>query len=232
MLGEVLDVGALLGRKTPSVLDDVVFIEGRSSGRFVDVLDGLPGISLVAPDGNGVVAAGDFDKVVAMMRHCHELGQCGVSQYNVVRQGDVSDIEDHRLRPEIVPRAKSNRKTYLANRSGRSVGDSVEGLGRLKARVRHLHLIEGGDRDDVESGSTVHEGLGDLYVVDGGRVDERKGSRGCCALRVVFTGEGNLMLRPLQLRGIGVALSSRGGADEMFEMSVGEGRLGAAEDAE
>ena len=40
------------------------------------------------------------------------------------------------------------------------------------------------------------------------------------------------MLQPLQLWGVGVALSSSGGADELLKMTVGDWRLGATEDAE
>ena len=78
----------------------------------------------------------------------------------------MGDIEDHRLSPEIVPRAKGDRETYLANGSSSDIGDSIEGFGRLEARVRDLHLIEGGDGDDVEARSSIHEGLGDFHIVD------------------------------------------------------------------
>ena len=110
-----MGVDELLGRKAPSMLGDVVLVEGGGGSCLVDVLDGLPGIGLVTPDGDGAVAAGDLDEVVAVVRHRHELGQRGVAQYDVIWEGDVSDVEDHCLSPEIVPRAKSNRKTYLAN---------------------------------------------------------------------------------------------------------------------
>ena len=66
-------------------------------------------------------------------------------------------------------------------------------------RVRHLHLVESGDGDDVEAGSPIHEGLGNLHIVDGGSADEREGARRGCYFGVIFVVEGDLLMRPLQL---------------------------------
>ena len=69
MLDELMGAGGLLGGEVFGVLVDVIFIKG-----FVDVLDGLPSVGLVTPDGDSAVAAGYLDEVVAMVRHRHELG--------------------------------------------------------------------------------------------------------------------------------------------------------------
>ena len=78
MLCVLLDVGGLLGGGAPSVLGEIIFVEGCHGSRLVDALGSLSGIGLITPDGDGAIAAANLDKVVAMMRHRHELGQRGI----------------------------------------------------------------------------------------------------------------------------------------------------------
>ena len=70
----LMEVSGLLEREALRVLGEIILVEGHRSGGFVDVLHGATGISLVAPNGDGAVAAEDLDEIVAMVRHRHELG--------------------------------------------------------------------------------------------------------------------------------------------------------------
>ena len=74
VLDVLVEVGGLSGREATSVLGEIILVEGRRGSCFVDVLDGLPSIGFITPDSNGAIAARNLDKVVAMMRHCHEQG--------------------------------------------------------------------------------------------------------------------------------------------------------------
>ena len=73
VLAEDLGVSNPFGGAAPSVLGEVFFIWRSRCCGLVGVLDGVTGVCLVAPDGDGAAAAGDLDKVVAVMRHRHEL---------------------------------------------------------------------------------------------------------------------------------------------------------------
>ena len=100
-----------------------------------------------------------------MVSHCHELGQSWVPEDGIVWQADVGDVEVNELGVVIVALPKGDRKTYMPYRNSGTISDPTERLGRLKLIVWHLEIVEHLDGQDIESCSTVDEGLGDFTLL-------------------------------------------------------------------
>jgi hypothetical protein len=86
-----------------------------------------------------------------MMRGCHEPCQGWIAKNGVVWQRDVGDVEVEALGPVVVLGAEGNGQAYLPNWCCRTFGYPKEWSGWHEPMVRHLHLLEDLDRDDVEA---------------------------------------------------------------------------------
>jgi hypothetical protein len=104
-----------------------------------------------------------------VVRCHHELCQGWVDKDGVVRQRDVGDVEVEAFRPIVVPGAKGDRQADLPNGHCRTLCYSEEWPGWHEPVIRHLHLLEDFDRDDVEACPSVDESAVDRDVVNSGR---------------------------------------------------------------
>ena len=97
----------------------------------------------------------------------------------------MGDVEVNELSVVVFALSKGDREADLPYRCGRTVGDSREGLGRLKLIIRHLEIIECFDIQDVEPCSTIDEGPGDLHVADDWGAEHWGDASCCCALELI-----------------------------------------------
>ena len=59
-----------------------------------------------------------------MVGHCHELGQCWISEYGIVWQADVGDVEVDELGVVVVALSEGDREADLPYRGGGAVSNS------------------------------------------------------------------------------------------------------------
>ena len=97
-----------------------VGVFGRCS--LVSALEGAHRVLFLAGDHDDAAALGHLEDVVAVMSHCHKLGQGWIPKDGVVRQTDVSDVEVDELGAVIVALAEGNKKADLPYRCGGAVG--------------------------------------------------------------------------------------------------------------
>jgi hypothetical protein len=102
-----------------------------------------------------------------MMRCCHEPCQGWIAEDGIVWQRDLGDVEVEAFCPVVVPGAEGARQAYLPNWRCRPCGYPEEWSGWHELMVRHLHLLEDLDLDDVEARPSVDESTIDGDVIDG-----------------------------------------------------------------
>jgi hypothetical protein len=72
----------------------------------------------------------------------------------------------HHIGPVFVPRAKADEKVYLPDGHSRALSQSEEWPGWHEPMVRHLHLLEDLDRNDVEARPSIDESTIDDDVLN------------------------------------------------------------------
>jgi hypothetical protein len=107
-----------------------------------------------------------------MVRCCHKLCQGWVAENGIVWQRNVGDVEVEAFCPVVVPGAKGYGQAYLPNWRCRPFGYPEEWSSWHEPVVRHLHLLEDLDRDDVEARPSVDESAIDSDMTDGWRAQE------------------------------------------------------------
>ena len=85
-------------------------------------LEGAHRISLFTWDRDDSAGSRHLEDVVAVVRHCHELGQARVPEDGVVWQIDVGDVEVDELGPVVLVLSKGDRQADLPYRCGGTVG--------------------------------------------------------------------------------------------------------------
>ena len=113
-----------------------------------------------------------------MVSHRHELGQAWISEYGIVQQANVGDVEVDELGAVVVACPEGDREADLPNRDRGAVCDTGERLGWLKLAVAHLEVVECFHGQDVEPCPAIDEGLGDHHVADDWGTKHREDS-GC-----------------------------------------------------
>ena len=106
------------------------------------MLEGAHRISFFAGDRDNAAAPWHLEDVVAVVGHCHELGQGWIPKDGVVRQADVGDVEVDELGAVVVALAEGDGEMDLPYGDRGAVGDSGERLGWLKLIVWHLEIVE------------------------------------------------------------------------------------------
>ena len=87
-------------------------------------LEGAHRISFFTGDCDDPAAPWHLEDVVAVVGHCHELGQCWIPKDGVVRQTDVGDVKVNELGAVVVTPAEGDREADLPYRGGGAVGHS------------------------------------------------------------------------------------------------------------
>ena len=87
-------------------------------------LEGAHRISFFAGDCDDPAASWHLEDVVAVVRHCHELGQGWVPEDGIVRQTDVRDIEVDELGAVVLAFPKGDKQADLPYRCGGTAGHS------------------------------------------------------------------------------------------------------------
>ena len=87
-------------------------------------LEGAHRIPFFAGDCDDSAASWHLEDIVAVMSHCHELGQGWVPEDGIVRQADVSDVEVNELGAVVVALSKGDRKANLPYWNGGTISDS------------------------------------------------------------------------------------------------------------
>ena len=107
-----------------------------------------------------------LEDVVAVVGHCHELGQGRIPEDDVVRHANVRDVEVDELGAVVLVFAEGDWEADLPQGAGGVINDPRERLGGAEPAVGHMKQAECFHGEDIEAGATVNEGLGNLHVVD------------------------------------------------------------------
>ena len=83
-------------------------------------------ILFLACDYDDSTASWHLEDIVAMVSHCHELGQGRISKDGVVGQADVSDVEVDELGAVFVACPEGDKEADLPNWDRGAAGDSKE----------------------------------------------------------------------------------------------------------
>jgi hypothetical protein len=94
--------------------------------------------------------------------------------------------------------------------------------------IRHVHLLEDLDRDDVEARPSIDESAVDSDVVDCGRAQERNCAHGPGGDSMVFLIEADLVGRPYQLVAVYAWLWHRDLPRQLLEVTVRLRSLGSS----
>jgi hypothetical protein len=97
--------------------------------------------------------------------------------------------------------------------------------------VRHLHLLEDLDGDDVEPRPFVDESTVDGDVIDGRRAKERNCAHGLSGGRMILLIEADLASRPLHQAIVGVGLHRRDLSRQLLEVTIRQRSLGSSQEA-
>ena len=87
-------------------------------------LKGAHRISFFAGDCDDSVASWHLEDVVAVVGHCHELGQGWIPEDGAVWQTDVGGVEVNELGAVVVALSEGDWKADLPYRGGGAVGHS------------------------------------------------------------------------------------------------------------
>ena len=102
----------------------VFVIRVLNCSSLVSALEGAHCIFLFAGDCDNPAASWHLEDVVAVMRHCHELGQSRIPKDGTVGQTDVGDVEVDELGVVVVALSEGDREADLPYRRGGTVGHS------------------------------------------------------------------------------------------------------------
>jgi hypothetical protein len=120
---------------------------------------------------------------------------------------EVCDLEAEVLHAEVLLHAERHREGDPTHGVGRLAGDNAEeGLITFCQPLEvEVHLLQGADKDDVESASSIDEGLREQSAFNYGLDDEQVRHRIWDVNLVISPGERYRLLRPTQgMRWIGV----------------------------
>ena len=87
-------------------------------------LEGAHRISFFARDRDDPAASWHLEDVVAVVGHCHELGQGRIPEDGIVWQADVGDVEVDELSVVVVALSEGDREADLAYQGGGAVSNS------------------------------------------------------------------------------------------------------------
>ena len=87
-------------------------------------LEGAHRISFLAGDCDDPTTSWHLEDVVAVVRHCHELGQGWIPEDGIVRQTNVGDAEFDELGAVVVAFSEGDGKADLPYRCGGAVSHS------------------------------------------------------------------------------------------------------------
>ena len=85
-------------------------------------------ILLLTGDYDDSAASQHLEDIVAMVSHCHELGQGWIPKDGIVWQVDVGNVEVDELSAVVVALSEGDREADLPYRGGGAVGYSEKGL--------------------------------------------------------------------------------------------------------
>jgi hypothetical protein len=97
--------------------------------------------------------------------------------------------------------------------------------------VRHLHLLEDLNRDDVEARPSVDVGTIDGDVIDGWRALEGNCANTLCGGRMILLIKADLASGPLHQAIVGAGLHRRDLSRQLFEVAVRQRSLGSTQEA-
>ena len=100
----------------------VIWVFARCS--LVKMLERAHRVLFLVGDRDDAAASWHLEDSVAVMSHCHKLGQGWIPKDGVVWQADVGDVEVNELGAVIVVLAECDREANLPNRGGGAVGYS------------------------------------------------------------------------------------------------------------
>ena len=81
-------------------------------------------ILLLTGDCDDSTASWHLEDIVAMVSHCHKLGQDRISKDGVVGQANVGDVEVDELSAVVFALSEGDREADLPYRDGRTISDS------------------------------------------------------------------------------------------------------------
>ena len=87
-------------------------------------LEGAHRVSFFAGDRDDSAASSHLEDVVAVVGHCHELGQGWIPEDGIVRQVDVGDVKVDELGEVVVVLSEGDREADLPYWGGGTVGNS------------------------------------------------------------------------------------------------------------
>jgi hypothetical protein len=97
--------------------------------------------------------------------------------------------------------------------------------------VRHLHLLEDLDRDDVEAYPSVDESTVNGNVIDGRRAQEGNCAHALSGGRIILLVEADLAGSPLHQAVAGVGLCHRDLSRQLLEVTIRQRSLGSTQEA-
>jgi hypothetical protein len=97
--------------------------------------------------------------------------------------------------------------------------------------VRHLHLLEDLDRDDVKACPSIDESAVDGDVIDRRRAQERNCAHSLSGDSIIFLVEADLASRPLQSVAVDAWLCRCDLLRQLLEVTIRQSSLGSTQEA-